>query len=1753
MDKRQPRKNALKDTAQGQALVEYVLILILIVLALLFVIQLTGAAIGNLFGDTVFQLRGATFDPNLMSDNVATSYYSTLTAAAANPLVIPTTNLTRTPTDTPEGWVAPESTSETTPDPSLPTQTPTLVVTPPTPPPPIPDMVFPFPYNDPIDNPENWRVEEEFWLGPQDWYGWYFPGTQLDYSGASAALAAWNSELYGIAATGVLNFPKSSFNTWQTSATGPIENWPTASPYNNFSIRFQREITIDEEATVRFTAQYDDGFRLWLMSPGQDTDTCSATGRTSGDPYSTGLAYGPDSSYPTDCLLIDDWRPNGHVVTKSVTRTLAPGTYILQVDYFEVSSYTRLALTAGVLSNPDDTVVNNAGAPVEGTINCGWAQTQNADDANTLYYNWISYPNNEIPQYMQCHLELRGYIPIEPESPLNPDFSPEFVFWDLWHMDSTATSTWVEFAVYEPDIDSPTLALNRDNLDWLRVDLHPGTGMNYNWTRHAIDLSSVTGTNSAGTTVTQSYVGEYLTFRFVIQNLNSTTTRRWYVDDILVHDSSQQLFPLDQEWQMNITADEDDFIHSGQWSRNGNNAMSDGADPGSWELKNINNRYANHTQSPSSLDTLNNNDALRIHYLELDGMVDEAISLTDSDGDTGEPVLSFMHGYKIGRYTGLEVQYYDVVANQWLPIPGAPGATQPAGILEPITYSALTYRDYTTLSPTTISLEYIPQVTYRLRFAMLVHNQANMRLGGWWIDNIRLHRKDRETFLDYPFLDNAESGIGNWLPTGTWARTNTTARDGAHSFTDSPGGNYAPNANTVLRTLHPIDLNNDTPANVETGGNTGGAAANPYLTFYHRRYLRSGDALHVEWRRHSETDAEWKPLWAYIYGMETIAGVNSPRTGQQNAWEFVRINLSSITYNKTDPNKIDDDILIRFRLQSDGFYEGDGVYIDTIRLEEYTEVAYKWWPLDSARTIGGINYGTGNGKLYTADVDEANWAARWRADGTWLPITWEQRQGLRAWHDSAQGQTAAPVYQNSGWINATRSPVDSFNVLEMASIIDLTAALQSERPTLYFWTRYHAGFNERMMVQISYELPVTTNHNANMAARCNNPALPQCYEQIRGWSEWQTTNINWTTNWKSTYSWQREQVDLSPYASDGTTPGRRIRIRFVYDTLDNSSAVNSRDGWYIDNVSIEPRYDLNILANISTMPFEDMAQNIDNWVGEGIWGLSPEYYRISSAGTGIQGNWTESFWDCYQCVQIGQALGAPLSDAMAIGADYLLDHNGSVSSLNATYQNQTPVTRTVTDINYDIYTGYPYAGFTKTDYFVGRWVLETTQIGAPGAISAGKYTIYVTADNGMRVKLERITGPGGTVVGTAPASDAEEWNVIYYWSDHGRALETGEVTFEEGYYYRLTVEWYERDGNAALIVDTGSTSYSFTDSPKQGAGTSFPDIPTIANSNSSLILDGALDLTETTNPILEYYTIYEMQGSARVEVSTDGGFTWTQSGLQDGFGSEVMDSPTWGATAYIADDTADPPQDWERRRHNLVNYVGQTIMIRFRMDNDNLEVMDFTTDYTPYVSLWVTDIRVREGGEATAICGDGVCSTGENNANCPADCPAPTPLPAVCGNDVCESGESNANCPADCPAEPTATSTPDVCLGINYSNFQTNDGAKQMQFTINNASGGAITLSVLEMQWQSASNKNGDLMSISLVSGNVIYNTKSGPVGTDNDLDIPGDRAWAAGSRVINSGTSPALIFLFDKGAEATGYLINLTFSNGCAVTVNVP
>jgi hypothetical protein len=166
----------------------------------------------------------------------------------------------------------------------------------------------------------------------------------------------------------------------------------------------------------------------------------------------------------------------------------------------------------------------------------------------------------------------------------------------------------------------------------------------------------------------------------------------------------------------------------------------------------------------------------------------------------------------------------------------------------------------------------------------------------------------------------------------------------------------------------------------------------------------------------------------------------------------------------------------------------------------------------------------------------------------------------------------------------------------------------------------------------------------------------------------------------------------------------------------------------------------------------------------------------------------------------------------------------------------------------------------------------------------------------------------------------------------------------------LVLEYFEASGDAVIILTAGNNTFSYSDSPKLVAGT--PDINSVIFGNSSLMLDGLLNLMGATTPVLEFWTQYDLDpGSfARVEVSIDGGFSWTQanlgtSGVCDTAGAYC--TPTIGSSSS---NTTSLAGTWIVRRHNLANYINQRIGLRFRM----------TTPATTDDGWWITDIQVNQ-------------------------------------------------------------------------------------------------------------------------------------------------------------------------------------------------
>jgi hypothetical protein len=142
------------------------------------------------------------------------------------------------------------------------------------------------------------------------------------------------------------------------------------------------------------------------------------------------------------------------------------------------------------------------------------------------------------------------------------------------------------------------------------------------------------------------------------------------------------------------------------------------------------------------------------------------------------------------------------------------------------------------------------------------------------------------------FFDDLESGTSEW--TGAWGPTNSQAHSPSTSMTDSPGGNYPNNATTTMTLNNGLDLSESTTA---------------ALVFWHRYATESGyDFCLVEVSTNG--GGSWTQVASY--------------SGLLGGWTEVTIDLDS--YVGTS------DFKVRFILDSDGWVQSDGWYVDDVHV-----------------------------------------------------------------------------------------------------------------------------------------------------------------------------------------------------------------------------------------------------------------------------------------------------------------------------------------------------------------------------------------------------------------------------------------------------------------------------------------------------------------------------------------------------------------------------------------------------------------------------------------------------------------------------------------------------------------------------------------------------------------------------------------------------------------------------------------------------
>lgn len=1503
----------------GQALLEYALILVLVAVALAAALIATGPALGNVFSNVVCNLieqqeNCNPYKVSLESQGGAPAFWQTVTAVASDP---PEgrefqTRLPPIPTNSPTPGPSP------TPSPITPTPTPTF--TPTLPPTATPtDHSFSAPFVDPINQPVWWRVDSSVYLGGDDWKGYYYAGTDL--SGTPAG-PFYNAQLG----------PDYRWNIAFDWGNGP----PLPPQFggfqsDNFSVRWTRQIFVDgdrstpalDPMTIVVSIVSDDGVRFYVDKATNPTPIINAwNSRSVNDPPLT------------------------------ATIMLTGGPHELTLEYYDASGTAAVFLNMSQFrrNTPADTALPT-GAP-----NCSFARITGSQP-NTVAWAWEENPTGSFPPNMRCHLELRGSVDLTPLDDTTRQV--EMNFWDVWDFGAATTASLqiAEYAPYNADgSGGPNWAAATT------IALRNG-GRNYNWTRNSVIIPS-------------ALRGKLITYRFILESAGGAGIRRYYVDDIKIDYALNPALTFTAcsgskdtcgyYWNLDDTAQKGDFITSGRWDLTSFRAVQDGPAPLAWDSSNdTDHQYVRF--GPEQAETTGN---FRIHFIEFSGLMsfpynaDGTGGTPDWQGDEGYPLLTFSHEVNLGTGDSVEIQWTrdarDTVPDNWttLRVLATGAINQP-------------------MREEQVELQTIPNWNtqpFRLRFALRVDSNTNVS-SGWFIDNILLERKGVDRFSQYPFCDDAENGSSKWRLNAQWQITNTTSRfGGTSSYTDSqPNINYL-QQQSAMELRYPIDFNNDTPENLTNwGGNkscqgpTSGAAQRPILRAWFTRALRANDNFHIDLFRLGHTPTGTTaiaptPVWTYTYNF---------RTRDQLAWEMIELDLRAAIEQVTgqtwqtltsNANPRDDDFFIQFRLdaRSDPA-AGDGVYIDEITIGEYSEVVHKLW--DTSRNVtplpGAPPAGPGNGPRFVDDIDTpTEWWTRWQVGGDWTGIDYRANSGIRSFHDSPPDAAPFTPYRH-----------DTYSILEMNRIIDLRGATRADNPTLYFWNRYDTGDDDVIMVQIAiqdqYEMTGTPNPTT-VPPRRNR----QGYGYVYDWGS--TTSYGNGTSWQTVWSrpefsrvdtWIREQIDLRPYADDPATTsvneGKRLKIRFVLDALDVETA--RRDGWYIDDIRVEFRQ-----PRVIGLPFFDQAQNTANWIREGLWGLAPDYWKGSGGGPAALGpNTFDVYWiDCIRWMLTPSRLVPMATDYNQINCDTnntntFLNFIPQTKAATDQYFAQRPLwvspTMRLTDnvsaiLNEFGTTGRPFGappdatGATWTDNFMGRWIRDIS-------VLAGDYTFITTSDDGVRVRYE--TQPAGG----APAG----WNIINNWTFHGRTVNMSTVNLLAGD-YTLVVEYFESTGQAVMNMQVGNNSFSFSDSPRGCANDTCPVVPSVPFGNSSLILNGVLNLNVPTGlnpslwrPRLQYYTYYDLAtaNTARVEVTIDGGFAWTQNNLNQncpsGVPSGQCDPSIWGAANWLPIPVGgNPGREWQFRSHDLRSYANQNIGLRFRLQTGSQ-----TAD-----GWWITEILV---------------------------------------------------------------------------------------------------------------------------------------------------------------------------------------------------
>lgn len=462
---------------------------------------------------------------------------------------------------------------------------------------------------------------------------------------------------------------------------------------------------------------------------------------------------------------------------------------------------------------------------------------------------------------------------------------------------------------------------------------------------------------------------------------------------------------------------------------------------------------------------------------------------------------------------------------------------------------------------------------------------------------------------------------------------------------------------------------------------------------------------------------------------------------------------------------------------------------------------------------------------------------------------------------------------NSNWANVTErarsgsawsdSPGDggnrdyddwTWNILELKPTIDLTG---TTTPALYYWVWTRLNDDDRFKVEF-----IETDVNGR---------------RLTDWAVLPNTRVDGDFE---NEAFTRYEADLTPYA------GGYIRLRFVLDALPNGS---TDDGVHLDDVRIIDR----AVEEVVNPP--NYSENF-SIIGFGEWVFEHEWDRVLVDRENLlpPGQWTASWYDGLRTDR-GDWQGSDCreydSDDGASGS-----HGGTLELDPATFLG----TSQHATLNFNWGSGTQRDNdssllFTDNDYW-GVSFRRTVFFETETTVSFDGYS-----NNGVRMLVNGVVERDWAFQGWDGRGNGCFYNDI---DQSHPQLSNSPYTFPPGV-HEIEIQFYETTNTATLQLDFTGQSQALHDSP---GGDHDDDINTVAE------IEGQIDLTgygAGDNPALIWEHSYEIHWGDQiyVEVSTDGGFTWTS--VYDNDGTD------W---------------DWESEVVDLTPYVGQLINLRFRLE-----------------------------------------------------------------------------------------------------------------------------------------------------------------------------------------------------------------------------